>query len=278
MIRAHNASKKHWSKSTAILIVLLAVVSALANPARGDDADALLDTALNVSGTVAQMEALSTAVFMAVPGDVFPDTRSREAAEAAFKKSLTRDMLIAPIRQALRDEYRKEALEKVVEFYESKTGRKVARLQGRGLSPDLLKTIREGRKTALSMDEARSNLLQRLVRAETVSETNAGLLAGLIKGLLQGAQQEGLKPFTLEPADDAKGETKPDGSRAEELALVGFAHTFRSLDDKELEELINFRESEAGVWFQQTEIKGFREAVVRVGVALGEALQKRKNP
>jgi hypothetical protein len=278
MIRVHNTSRRHVAKPAAILTVLLAVAATLANPARGNDTDVLIDKALSLSGIASQLEALTTAVFMAVPGDVFPDTKTREAADTAFKKSLTRETLIAPIREALRDAYSRDSLEKVVEFYESKTGRKVARLQSRGLSPDLLRTIREGRKTALSMEEPRSNLLRRLIRAENIAGTNSSLVASLVNGLLQGVQQEDRKPFTLENPEAAKGEIKPDGSRAEELALVGMAHTFRSLDDKELEELANFHESEAGVWFRQTVLKGLHEAVSRVGVALGEALQKRRNP
>jgi len=222
---------------------------------------------------------LPTAVLMAVPADVFPDAKTKDAVIAALKKSAAKETLVAPLREALRSDYREEMLEKVIAFYDSKTGRKVARIESKGLAPDLLKTIREGRKTAVSLDEKRLNLLLRLIRADKVGETNSLLVTMLVKGLFHGSSMEDNsgKPPALEGFQELPGDSKTEDSRMEEFALVGFAHTFRSLDDKELEELAQFKESDAGMWFRDGVLKGLKETVARVGASLAEALQKARN-
>jgi hypothetical protein len=262
-----------------VAVLLCALVGLFAAPAHGEEQDTLIDKALSQSGIAAQVESLPAAVIMAVPGDVYPDSKTRDAVVAAFKKATSKEALLAPIREALRNDYREEMLEKVTAFYESRTGKKVSRIESRGLAPDLLRTIREGRKTAVSMDDARLNLLRRLIKADEVGKTNAVLVAMLIKGLFHGASAEatGEKSPDTANSQELSATSPADSSRTEGLALVGYAHTFRSLDEKELEELATFRESEAGVWFQERVLKGLQETVTRVGASLGEALQKAKN-
>lgn len=263
----------------ALAILLASLVSLSASPSRGADEESLIDQALSQSGTTAQVESLPAAVLLAVPGDVFPDTKTREAVTAAVKKSATADSLVAPLREALRSDFHEESIEKVIAFYDTRTGRKVARIQTRGLAPDLLKTIREGRKTAVSMDEKRLDLLHRLIKADRVGETNSVLVTMLIDGLFHGSATEAGngKPAAPEGSQEHHAGARTEAPRVEELALVGYAHTFRSLDDKELAELAEFKESEAGIWFQKRVLKGLQETVARVGASLAEALQKARS-
>lgn len=263
----------------AFVILLASLVCTSPTLSRGADEESLIDKALSQSGTTAQVESLPAAVLLAVPGDVFPDTKTREAVTAAVKKLATADSLVAPLREALRSDFHEESIEKVIAFYDTRTGRKVARIQTRGLAPDLLKTIREGRKTAVSMDEKRLDLLHRLIKADRVGETNSVLVTMLIDGLFHGSATEAGngKPAAPEGSQEHHAGARTEAPRVEELALVGYAHTFRSLDDKELAELAEFKESEAGIWFQKRVLKGLQETVARVGASLAEALQKARS-
>jgi len=277
----HCVAPRYRRAGNLFAAVALAIVLAVpAGPAFGEDQDGLIDQSLTLSGISTQLDSFAAAVLMALPSDVFPDTKSREAATTALKKSANGETLLAPVREALRKADQPRMLEGVIEFYESRTGRKVARLEARSLAPDLLRTIREGRKTAVSMSETRLNLLRRLIRADKIGETNSDLVARMVQGLLQ---RPSVEPERQE-AQESQGrrgsgvEIRVDDSRTEDLALVGFAHAFRSLDDKELEEYVDFKESEAGTWFQTVVLKGLREAVLNLGTALGDALQRGRNP
>ena len=79
----------------------------------------------------------------------------------------------------------------MIGFYDSKVGRKIGHLQEASLDPTLLKSIREGRKIASSLEEPRLSLLRRIMKAEGVSDFNGTLLRSVIRGLVDGSPAEG---------------------------------------------------------------------------------------
>jgi len=238
-----------------------------------DQTDAVIDKALNQSGLTGQLELLGPAVLSAVPDDAFPDTKSKEEIGSFMKKAAGKDRLLALVREAVRENFNHEMIEQVISFYDSKLGRKVGRLQAIALTPALIRTVREGRKNTASLDETRLNLLRRVIKAERVTQYNETLLQSFIKGLIDGSlgAQGNQEQAIQEGLDGIEKGTRLDEARAEEIALVAFAHAFRSLDDKELEELAAHKESEAGVWFDSSLQKGFNRASYETGKALGEA-------
>ncbi|MBI4965186.1 MAG: hypothetical protein HY913_18065 [Desulfomonile tiedjei] len=238
-----------------------------------DDTGALIDKALNQSGITGQLELLAPTVLSAVPDDAFPDTKTRDAIGALMKKAAGKDPLLRMVQEALRENFNREMIEQVISFYDSKLGRKVGRLQATALTPALIKTVREGRKTAASMDETRLKLLRRLIKAERVSQYNEQLLQSFVKGLIDGSlgEQGGQDPKSREGLAGIEKGIRFDEARAEEIALVSFAHAFRSLEDKELEQLASYKESQAGTWFGSSVQKGLDRVAHETGKALGEA-------
>jgi len=259
----------------------LAVFSCLwvafhASPGFCDDTDALIDKGLNLSGLSGQLELFAPAVISAVPDDAFPDAKAKEEIASLIKKTAGKVRLLTLVREAVREDFDRQMIEQVITFYDSKLGRKVGRVQGNILTPALLKTVREGRKTAAAMDDTRLNLLRRLIKAERVTQTNEKLLQSFINGMIDGTlgAEESQDRKSREVLEGIEKEIRFDEARAEEIALVAFAHAYRSLDDQELEELAKHKESEAGAWFGRSLQKGFVRIAYETGKALGEAAQQ----
>jgi hypothetical protein len=243
-----------------------------------DDADSLIDRALRISGVSGQLDALPKSVLAAVPSDVFPDSKSRNETEVLLKKNSARDNLLSILHSSIRDGFQQEYLGKVVEFYESPLGKKVARAQENALDPGLLKNIRESRKMAASQDDERLELMRRIVLAESVYGNNQVLVRSVINGLLSGSDPE--NAANGEQLHEKIGIVEKglgfEKGRMEETAITTIAYTFRNLSDKELENLATFRESEPDRWFRTRIINGLQVASYELARTLGQALSELK--
>lgn len=223
------------------------------------------------------MGMIGGSILGAIPADAFPDRRTRRKADSLLKKSVGKDKLIPLIRDAIRSNFKREKLEEVVGFYESRLGRKVGRLAERSLHPGVLKRVRAGRSIVGRLSESRRSILERIIQAEGVAEFNAGLLQSVIQGLMIGyvdtpgetAQRMEEIRRKLQAVED---KIRLGKDRTEQLALAAFAHTFKSLKDKELEKLARYQESDAASWFREGVQKGLDRAVLRSSEALGRIL------
>jgi len=100
-----------------------------------------------------------------------------------------------------------------------------------------------------------------------------------MRGLVDGAPEEGPEHVDSEEAIQKKiriveNAIRSDQNRTEDLALVAFAYTFRSFDDKELEALAAYHESPPASWFRNAVQKGFDLAVYKTARLLGEAVTR----
>ncbi len=267
---------------TMMVVFLLITVCHTPSSAQGTEADPLINKALKLSGVTGTLDKLGGAILSAIPGDAFPDVKMRNEVAAYVKKEAGKEVLLSIVRAAVREDLDKESIEKVIGFYESKVGRKVGHLQDASLDPALLKGIREGRKIASSLEEPRLNSLRRIIKAERVAELNGTLLKSVIQGLVDGSPAEGLGPAAPGEAVQQKinimeNAIRSDQNRTEDVALVAFAYTFRSVDDKELEELASYHESPHAAWFRSAVQKGFDRAAYKTARSLGEAVTRWRN-
>jgi len=253
-----------------ILVVCIGVSLAVGDNREGN---ALVDRSLKASGVQSQLEMLPEAFLSWLPGGTFPGAKPKKEA-LEFVRKASEEAALESVRSALVKDLDAEKMEKVLAFYESKLGRKVARLQGSALSPSLISAIREGRKATVSQDDQRLQVIRRLVRAEGIPDAASKLAKSAMSGILDGARssrkgpEEEIKIESVLPQQrHQSGE-----SGTEESALIAFSNTFSSLDDKELEEFATFSESPAAVWFRETLRKGLDEAVYTTGKAVGRAL------
>jgi hypothetical protein len=265
-----------------VICSLLAVMSfTLTGVAFGDVTNILADKALRVSGMAGQLENLGPALISAVPEDLFPNSRFRGNANAFVKKTAGKGVLFEIVRSAVCADADQETLEKVIAFYDSRLGRKVRRLNETALEPAMLKNIREGREVLAASNESRLATLRRIIAADHTSETNKALLKAWDQGLLDGYGAVAANTSNdgktvqqrMKRMDEAIG---ADERGTEQISLTAYACTYRSLDDKELEELATFRESPSATRFSAAVRNGLKEAVYKVAKSFAEAITREK--
>lgn len=261
------------------VLFILAAAWVVARPsvssAEDDSRNASIDKALKAAGITSQLEMLAETTVLLLPADAFRDAKARKDVLDYVKTTATQESCVASVRAVFHEVYDQEKIEKVIDFFQSKLGRKVGRIQSGALAPPLLNSLREGRKEAASQDESRADLIRRIIEGRKVSDANARLRESAVRGLLEGAtgheDRHGTKARSR--MKSLEGSLQLPEDRAGDAAMVAFSITFRSLDDKELVELATFQESEHGSWFRSAVLDGLNEAVYKVAKALGEAVK-----
>jgi len=104
----------------------------------------------------------------------------------------------------------------------------------------------------------------------------------VIRGLVDGSPAEASGLATSAEAVQKKINIMENAIRSgqnstEDVALVAFAYTFRSVDDKELEELASYHETPHAAWFRSAVQKGFDRAVYHTARSLGEGVTRWRN-
>jgi hypothetical protein len=270
---------KHFGKTAERLIgfsIMMVCLSwCLAFVASADEADVLIDKALKGSGIASQIEHLGPAILAAIPEDAFPDRKTKSDAGALIKEHTSGDILNAVVRSAVREQVDAETLGQVVNFYDSKLGKKVGRAQSSAVESSAVKRVREGRPILQSLGESRAATLKRIIAAQGVLVSTDQLLTATLRGLVEGSLTNEKQPSPR--SDDMKRkirlvekEIRADRNRMEQTALISFAHTFQALGDKELEELAQDEESPGASRFRSAVQTGLERAVFRVGQSLGE--------
>ncbi|MBI5250662.1 MAG: hypothetical protein HY912_14320 [Desulfomonile tiedjei] len=265
--------------TTATFLLCLWLCGSLAF---GDDSDALIDKAMRLSGMTGQIEMVGKSVLTAIPADAFPDQKARNEAETFIRRNASKEAVADLVRSAVREKFNRDNIEKVIQFYDSALGRKVGRLQENALETGLLKGIREGRKNAISLDETRLKAIKRIIDSENVSETNDILVTSVVRGLLTGSAEAGNAPDDESESIGSKLKAVQkslamEQHRMDDMVLTAYALTFRSLSDKELEELAAYHDTDAAIWFRDATINGLDRAVFSVSKALGAVLTASRN-
>jgi hypothetical protein len=245
--------------------------------AHADETDALIDKAIKTSGIAGQVEMLVESVVSLMPADVLPEGQLKARVAASIRKAADGKAALATLRVSLKENFDPDKIQRVVSFYNTKTGQKAGRLLRSALEAESLKQARQGRATLSSTNEARLALFKRIIRAENVVESTVRLADAIMRGLLEGssenpgsgknAAQEGLKPPELR--------TGAWENHIEDLAMLSFVVTLRPLDNRELEELAAFCESDAGGWFRDSVQKGMEKATYQTARALAVAVRER---
>jgi hypothetical protein len=253
---------------------IMFVVCLIAAPVLADDTDLRIEKALKAAGIAGQVEYLPQGILSAVPEDAFPDKKTRAGAAAFLREAAGKDAPLAVVHAAVRESLHGEVPEEVTNFLDSKVGKKVARAQQSALETSAIKRVREGRSILLSLHEARTALLKRIIKAQRVSEGNGRLLNTVIRGLVDGSLTDGAQAAPSEETTRKialiEKEIQEERQGAEETALISYAHLLRSLDDKELEELAVYEESQPAARFRDAVQRGLEQVVYRCAKALGE--------
>ncbi len=265
-------------QSIKVLIFVSMLVFA-AMPAFCQD-DALSDKALTVSGIYGQINDLGHAILAAIPTDALPTAQSRADAAAMIKKAASKSDLEKTLRKAVDEKVNSTMLGIVIGFYDSKLGRKIAKIHEAALDPTTLKNIRESRKLLASLDQDRLTILRQMVSSEGQLDTTNNLLKTVVRGFVEGslsASQDD-RALTAKLIETLKIVDKfMKGSRVEETALMSYAYNYRNLSDKELEDLAAFYAGAPSKTFSKAVQSGIDSAVFQVSKSLGETATLRKD-
>jgi hypothetical protein len=248
-------------------------------PAVSEEVRSQVERSVRLSGVADQVDRIGAAILAAVPTEVLADRKDWIRANAMLRDSTSKEKLLPVVYEALESDFIRADNDKVIEFYESKVGRKVSRLVGRSLDAGAVKEANEGRDILNSLDEPRRRALERIVDAEKVVEFNRRLLICVARGLVEGRGKAAAEDAqrSEEAKQKLKAVEKRIGSGVQstaDLALVASANAFRPLTDSELDQLAEFLESDEAAWFRAAVQRGLEGAVFRVGVALGDALHR----
>ena len=277
--RRDRTRRMKFNHSTAAIILMLCM-SLVASYAQGDEVDRMTNEALMRSGLARQLTMLPATIVTVLPDDAFRDGNMRRESAAFVKQTVGKERLLATVREAITMDLNRDALEKVLEFYRSGLGKKVGLIQGRALGESSLQQIREGRKATALMDEARVAVLERIIKAEHLSEANSRLLDQVVNGLADGIlKHSGTRAEKVREDLRSLIERNPSlDDHTDAVALVAFARTYKSLSDRELEKLAEYHESEQAEWFRTAVQRGLEEAVYLTARSLGEVISSSDAP
>ncbi len=254
----------------------------LPSSAYADEPSDSVEKLLRVSGVTAQLDDLPAAILSATPGDALPSSKLKVEALNAMKKAGVgegRKVLASAVRDALTA----AELQQALTFYTSRLGRKVAKAQENALDGSTLRNIRESRKMAATVGKSRSTILQRLAENDGTRDTYTRMLAAVVRGILVGSfgsDEDGAAQAAPHLSDSLRMVDKfmgKDSTRLDDTRLTAYAYTYRSLDDKELQEFLDFTVTETGRKLSLAVQRGMDEAVFVVARGLGEAAGKWKS-
>jgi len=260
----------------ALLVLLASAQTAGAAPAEG--IDGLIDKALKGAGLTRQLETLGQAMLLALPEDALPDRKTRSEATSLMNRSAGKEDLLAMVRSSVKEDLDAATLDNVVQFYESRVGKKAGNGIADGLDPASIRKVREGRKFAVSLGEERIETLRRIIAAQGIVEANAALLKKTIRGLVDGSAAEAADSSRAEGQKERvkaiETAIRADKQRTQETALISYAHALRALDDEELLALAVFQESEPAQRFRRAVQRGLERAVYTTARALGDLIAR----
>jgi hypothetical protein len=257
-----------------IILLLFAIM-----PVRADENRDLIDKALRLSGISGQFDELGPSLVSAMPLDAFPYQKFRHELSAAIKKCFSRENIKESMISAMAVELESGTLDAVIKFYESKPGRKAARINETALESGVLRNIRESRTYLNGLDANRVELLKRLLKAENSVADNERLMQSVLRGFVEVSSEQtdgasDLLQQTAEKMDIVNKIISAQQNRIEDTALMASAYSFKSMDDKELLEIIAFLESQPAVQFNTALMKGLDETVRRLAKDIGGAMLK----
>lgn len=264
----------------AWLIVLAAFGSVwVCSTGNCDDVDQLVERSLRRSGLHSQAKTLIPAIVGAFPGDAFSDASLRGKIRNRINKSFGETQILEMVRESVKSQFDQSKMDHVLEFYESKLGKKIGELQAGALLATALSQVREGKASLALMEASRIPLLRRIVHAMDVARAQERLFNSMILGLLDsGNAWEGQAAAVRSRLRSFTERAMAPGAIFEQMAIASLSQTVASLSDKELEELTKFEESEAARWFRSATLPGLEKAVYEISRLLGLAIRESKLP
>lgn len=283
MIKRTTMNKQLFKITSHLIVVstfLLSTFSCLCyakeDAARENDQalEQSINKLLKISGVMDQLDSFHSQVLKAIPGDAFPNGRMKRKAKKITKNMAGKEALVLTVYDVFKNNHNHVLMNKTMEFFESKLGKKVGRLvaninhkHGRNLKSS-------ARKAESRISQKRRHALERIVLAQEIGSRNCELTLSLMNGLLESdtSQQGFSQKIIWKRLEEIENKVQAMQSRTNELSVELFSYVFQSLGDEELESLARFQESEAGKWYSSTLHKTYLKVSHDMGKALAYAI------
>ena len=240
-----------------------------------DEKSAAVDEALRLSGLRNQPAEARIWMRQLLDGTPNLDPEARNWLWQTLASPLSPEAYTKAVRQALLDDYHADALARVLGWYRSPPGRKMARLEQAGVEPGQ----GQARKAYLATLEGKPPSEQRLVavfRIDEASRRSEGTFEAVKS--VGGGWSRGIEDAVSDQARQraVEAEIARDSFRAQTRDMVGedvlkdMLYAYRDATDAELGAYAEFLESDAGRWFFNTAYKAQQTFLDKAASAIAE--------
>jgi type IV pilus assembly protein PilP len=235
----------------------------------------LITEALELSGAKKQIEQLATVLRVQYQTQLTKrqgaiDPKEFARVQGIFKESFGEayraEALYQSVESSLVNKYDEKRLLATLQWFRSPLGKKISQLEVRSSAPEasqeIAKFTAELKKKPAG--KGRLALVQRLDKATSATEfpvqTNLDSFRSLMKAVDAIVPPEKrLKEGQLEKlVNDMRGELQ---TPLRETTLVNMLFTYRTLQDDELRQYVEFAESDSGRWFATASVDGLKSAL-----------------
>ena len=218
--------------------------------AQSDGDTRALDTLLERSGLRAQLESLSAGVRLQfLMGQGRLSGEDRLTVDRIVSQHFSASALHARMRGEFEKNLESARLEKALEWYESPFGKRITGLELASLTPDAGQMPDVESRQA---SQRRLDLLRRLDASGGASETTVDVTMAIVGSLARAFQ-----PVLPAVARLSRGQLEQELSQVRNITLerirraclVNMLAAYRDLTDGEIEQYVQFVESEGGQWY-----------------------------
>jgi tetratricopeptide (TPR) repeat protein len=239
----------------------------------------LIHEVLEISGAKEQISYYADVVGSGLPQfrNNLSEQKIRQELTRLIKESFRFDKIYPSVVQVFQSRFQKEHLMAVLSWLKTPVGRKMTALEIKANNPEAMKEIETFASEYQKMGETRKKLLMRLEKAINATEMNIEVVSASLLEMLKSMQSQTPERNRLSSGQIDAIVEKIRNMPREQLknnVMVSLAYTYRELADKELETAIQFYETPAGKWFNETSIKAITSAIGKASREIGEQLGK----
>jgi hypothetical protein len=164
-------------------------------------------------------------------------------------------------KQSFFKNYQPKYAHSIIKWYRSSLGKKILQLENESYNPDSQPAMELFVKTLLDAppSEERIFLIEKIERSSSMTEAGKSLYLGYVKLMYPFNKKFQGKRVSKMMKVWEESITEP----MREIVLRSLLFSYKELRDKELKKYTKFLTSEAGVWFSQAILKGFKDGVVK---------------
>jgi tetratricopeptide (TPR) repeat protein len=244
-----------------------------------DEEMKLIHEVLELSGAKEQIGYYADVVGSSLPQlrHDLSEQKMRQELLKLIRDSFRFDKIYLSVVQVFQSRFQKDHIMSVLSWLKTPVGRRMTAAEIEANNPEALKKIEAFAGEYQEIGTDRKKLLMRHEKAINATEMNVEVISVSLLEMLKSMQDQTPEHSRLSSGQIEAIVGKIRNMPQEQLknnVMVSLAYTYRELSDKELETAIQFYETPAGKWFNETSIKAITSAIGKASREIGEQLGK----